>query len=84
MFEKTPTGKDAMRTALASGTILHTRFRPFSTNPGGGYVCAYRQDSTSPSGKILACSCSAQDMDELMAEGQTSRSLSPLSPTEML
>ncbi len=73
-----------MREALASGTIIHTRFRPFSTNPGGGYVCAYRKDSTSPSGKMLACSCNAADFDALMLEGKTSSSLSPLSPTEML
>lgn len=77
-----------VRALLLSGELAHTRFRPFSTLDGGGYVTLYRREPTSPTGVLAAASISAAEFDrifdELRAEGLISSSLAPLSPTEGL
>jgi hypothetical protein len=71
----------AMRAALRDPRMHHTRFRMWC---GKGQVYAYFRDETSPTGVMLAASCSdeyfAPMLAELRAEGRSY--LSPLSPTE--
>lgn len=73
--------------ALVSPALSHTRFRPFSTVPGGGLVNVLHRDPTSPSGVIGVIGCDALQFDRMFAnlreQGLVRSSASPLSPTEL-
>lgn len=74
---------EMMKRALLDPKCVHTRWR---NGPCGGYVTAYHQDDSSPSGVLAACDLDEERFDivynMLVAEGSVRSSLSPLSPTE--
>lgn len=62
---------------------VHSRFRPFSTAPGGGYITFYGKNNDSPTGVIRIGGCDATSENQELIRKMNSR-ISPLSATEGL